>query len=294
MIIDDSVRTGTLQSGESDGIDTLAPKDVSSFTADPSTYTVLNAAVAGIPNLFTLNTQLAPTNDIAVREALNYGTDRATLIKTLFFDLYQPAYGPMSAATLGFDPTLKDLYPFDAAKANSILDTAGWVKSGDFRAKDGVALKVSLYTTPQDLTPPLLQAQWKAIGIDTEIKAMDYNALIPIMTKGGGNLGNIGWIQGDPDVVSIILSSKNIGTAYNWSRYSDATLDQDLLDAAATTDNAKRSTIYATIQQLAMKQALVLPINDLAAIYGLRSYVKNFRVDSRGWYPWLYDVWLDK
>jgi len=295
IIIDDSIRTGTLQSGETDGIDSVAPKDVPGFQADASTYQVLNAAVPGIPNLFALNTELAPTNDLAVRQALNYGTDNATLIKTLYFDQYIPAYGPLSAATLGFDPTLTDMFPYDQQKANDVLDAAGWVKGSDgIRAKDGQALKVSLYTTPQDLTPPLLQAAWKEIGIDTEINAMDYNALIPIMTKGGGNMGDIGWIQADPDVASILLNSKNIDAGYGWTRYRDPELDQALVDAASTVDQEQRKTLYAKVQQITMQNALVLPIYDLAAIYALQSYVKNFRVDTRGWYPWLYDVWMDK
>jgi len=94
-------------------------------------------------------------------------------------------------------------------------------------------------------------------------------------------------------VVRIILFSENIG-AYNWSFYSNPEMDKLLIDAAATVDQETRETLYAQIQQLAMKEALVAPINNLGAIYALRSYVKDFRVDSRGWYPWLYDVWLDK
>ncbi|MFT4037161.1 MAG: ABC transporter substrate-binding protein [Thermomicrobiales bacterium] len=294
MIVDDSIRTGTLQSGETDGIDSVAPKDVQQFIDDPEQYSVLNAKVPGIPDLFELNTKKAPTDDLAVRQALNYGTDKATICRTLFFDQYTPAYSPMGEATLGYDPSLAEMYPYSKEKAIEVLEAAGWVAGGDgIRAKDGQPLKVSLYTGSADQTPPLLQAMWKEIGIDTEINAMDYNALIPIATDGEANLANIGWIQGDPDVVRIILFSENIG-AYNWSFYDSPEMDKLLIDAAATVDQATRESLYAQIQQLAMKEALVAPIYNLGAIYALRSYVKDFRVDSRGWYPWLYDVWLDK
>ncbi|HEU0165519.1 MAG TPA: ABC transporter substrate-binding protein [Thermomicrobiales bacterium] len=295
MITDDSVRTGTLQSGETDGIDSVPAKDVASFKADPDTYTLLNASAPGIPNLFTLNTEKAPTNDIAVREALNYGTDKQTICTTLFFGQNTPAYGPMSAVTLGYDASIESMYPFDKDKAKSVLDAAGWVVADKgIRAKDGVALKISLYTDTSDQTPPLLQAMWKEIGIDTEINQMDYNALIPIVTKGDANLGNIGWIQGDPDVVRIILYSKNIESGYGWTRFKSAELDSLIVAAASTVDQAKRKDLYAQIQQLTMKNALVLPIDNLSAIYALKSDVKDFSVDSRGWYPWLYNVWLDR
>ena len=71
----------------------------------------MNAPVAGIPNVLTLNTELAPTNDIAIRQALNYGIDKQTIISTLLFDLNPAAYGPLSAATLGYDASLKDSTP---------------------------------------------------------------------------------------------------------------------------------------------------------------------------------------
>ena len=295
FIVDDATRVGTLQSGETDGIDSVPPKDVASFMDDPDAYQVLNAAVPGIPNLLAINTERPPTNELAVRQALNYGLDKDTIIKTLNFDLYVPAYGPLNAATLGFDPTLKELYPYDPQKATTALEEAGWAKgAGGFYEKAGQPAKVSYYTAPTDTAPPLIQAQWKEIGIDTEIKQMDYNALIPLVTKGEHNLASIGWIQADPDVSRILLYSKNIESGYGWTRFRSAELDTLLVEAAATVDAEQRGQLYARIQQITMQNALVVPINDLAAIYALGSYVKGFRVDTRGWYPWLYDVYLDK
>jgi len=295
FIVDDATRVGTLQSEETDGIDAVPPKDVAGFQDDPDTYQIITAPVTGIPNLLAVNTELAPTNDLAVRQALNLGIDKATIIQTLFFGLYVPGYGPLNAATLGFDPTLAEIYPYDPERAESTLQAAGWAKGADgIYAKGDQRAAVSYFTTPQDVIPPLLQAQWKEIGIESEIKQMDYNALIPLVTKGDHNLASIGWIQADPDVARILLYSKNIENGYGWTRFRSAELDDLLVRAAATVDAAQRTELYGQIQQIAMRNALVVPIHDLAAIYALRSYVKGFRVDTRGWYPWLYDVSIDR
>jgi len=295
MIPDGATRTGTLQSGETDGVDSVAPKDVGVFK-DDSDYQVLNAAVPGIPNVLALNTEKAPTNELPVRQALNFGIDKQTIISSLFFDQYVPAYGPLNAATLGFDESLKTLYPYDPEKAKSLLEEAGWTVGSDgIREKAGQKLSVSYYTnTAQDLAAPLIQAQWKDIGIDTQINSMDYNALIPLVTKGEANIGSIGWIQADPDVVRYLLYSKNIDTGYGWTRFRSEELDNLIIAASGEVDIEKRKQLYAQIQQITMQNALIVPVYDLAAIYALRSYVKNFRVDTRGWYPWLYDVWMDK
>lgn len=294
IIIEDATRVGTLQSGETDAIDSVPPKDVASFQSEPDTYEILSAPAPGMPSLLALNTEKFPTDDLAVRQALNYATDKQGIIDTLYFGLYTPAYSPMTAATLGYDPSLETMYPYDIAKAKETLEAAGWTMDGDFYAKDGQQLTASFYTSTGNTTPPLLQAQWKEAGINVDIKQMDYNALIPQVTKGDANMASIGWIQADPDVIRILLFSENIDTGYGWTRFRSQELDDLLIKAASTVDVEEREQLYAEIQQICMENALIVPINDLYAIYGLRDYVKNFRVDTRGWYPWLYDVYLDK
>jgi len=293
IIVDDVTRVGTLQSGETDGIDSVPPKDVATFKND-SGYQIVSGEAPGIPSLLTLNTEKFPTDDIAVRQALNYATDKDTIIDTLFFGLYTAAYSPMSSVTLGYDDSLKSMYPFDTAKAKQTMEAAGWTLNGDYYEKDGKQASIVFFTFTGDTTPPLLQAQWKDAGINTEIKQMDYNALIPQVTKGDHNAASIGWIQGDPDTVGIILYIKNIDSGYAWTRFRNQELDDTLVQAASTVNADERKQLYTKVQKIVMDNALVLPINNLFTIYGLRDYVKNFRVDTRGWYPWLYDVYLDK
>jgi peptide/nickel transport system substrate-binding protein len=248
----------------------------------------------GIPWCLVLNTERFPTDDLAVRQALNYATDKDTIIETLFFGLYTAAYGPMSSVTLGYDENLASKYPFDVAKAKSTMEAAGWVMNGDFYEKDGKQCSILFLTPPTDTTSPLLQAQWKAAGINVDIKQEDFSVINPAATKGDHNAATMGWIQGDPDTVGIILYTKNIDAGYGWTRFRDQELDDTLVAAASTIDTAKRKELYTKVQQIVMDNALVLPIYNLFTIYGLHSYVKNFQVDTRGWYPWLYDLYLDK
>ena len=295
IVIENATRTGLLQSGQVDGIDSVPAKDVAGFKSNPGQYQIMLAEAPGIPSLLTINTQKFPTDDIAVRKALEYGTDKDAVNKVIDFGLYTLAYGPLTSATLGYDDSLKSMYPYDPKKATQTLEDAGWKKGSDgFYSKDGKQLVLDYYASNTDQIPPLLQAQWKSIGINTNIKAMDYNALIPLVTKGDANLASIGWIQADPDVCRIILYSKNIGNGYGWTFFTNTELDDTIVKAASSIDPAVRKPLYAKIQQITMENALVLPITNLYAIYGLQSNVKNFRVDTRGWYPWLYDVYIEK
>jgi peptide/nickel transport system substrate-binding protein len=135
---------------------------------------------------------------------------------------------------------------------------------------------------------------WKEAGINVEIRQEDFSIIGPEATKGEHNAAGIGWIQGDPDTVGIILYTKNIDTGYGWTRFRNQELDDTLVAAASTVDGEKRKELYTKVQQITMDNALVLPLYNLLTIYGLHSKVKNFRIDTRGWYPWLYDVYIDE
>ena len=99
------------------------------------------------------NTQKAPFNDAAVRQAVAYAIDKETISANVFSDLE-------SASTYLLDPTLPycdvetTTYSYDPERAMELLESAGWVDTdGDgIREKDGETLSVTLdYVTNQAL-----------------------------------------------------------------------------------------------------------------------------------------------
>ncbi len=112
--------------------------------------------------------------ELPVRQALMYSIDRPTLCKALFDGLQKPAahaYHPLSPY---FSKDVVD-YPYDTAKAEALLDAAGWKKGSDgIRVKNGKRLAVSIMTTAQNKVRELvevnLQASWKKIGVELSIK----------------------------------------------------------------------------------------------------------------------------
>ena len=50
-----------------------------------------------------INTKAPPTNELAVRQAILYATDKDSVINTLFKGAYIKAYGPLSQPTIGYD-----------------------------------------------------------------------------------------------------------------------------------------------------------------------------------------------
>jgi peptide/nickel transport system substrate-binding protein len=128
-----------------------------------------------------------PFSDLAVRQALMYGINRTQIVNTVFKGAGAVMNGPNPPAVWhslenpDFAKNFPDLaakyklpvYNYDVAKANDVLDKAGWVKGADgIRAKGGQKLTFE-YATTRNVTRQAIQAlvgaDLKAIGMDPVI-----------------------------------------------------------------------------------------------------------------------------
>ncbi len=121
-----------------------------------------------------LNLRSELLKDVRVRRALVHAIDRDKLTKALFAGKQNPAIHNISRNDPYFTEDVV-IYPYDIKRAAALLDEAGWKLGKDnVRAKDGKKLTLVLMTTAQNKTRELvevfLQNQWKAVGINIEIK----------------------------------------------------------------------------------------------------------------------------
>ncbi|HZX56910.1 MAG TPA: ABC transporter substrate-binding protein, partial [Ilumatobacteraceae bacterium] len=80
---DNSAQANALQTGEISVAQNMSAPDVQKVVASGKYFRIAQPAT-GIPYAMLLNTQKAPTDDLRVRQALEYATDQGTIVKTLF------------------------------------------------------------------------------------------------------------------------------------------------------------------------------------------------------------------
>lgn len=151
--------------------------------------------------------------------------------------------------------------------AEKMLDEAGWVRGADgIRAKDGVQLKFSMSTTAgvpsRQATQALFQQNWKAIGVEMEIKNMPGSVVWgDYTTKHQYDTLLVAWeppFGMDPDY-SARCHSKAIGDGANYTQYKNAEVDS-LLDLGATQTNVEeRKETYGKIQQILLDEVPFAP-----------------------------------
>lgn len=141
-----------------------------------------------------------PGADPKVREALITGTDLTQIVKVAVAGKGGPAKGAVTSAPnpCQADTVTANLPRFDAAKAESILDAAGWTAGANgIRAKAGKPLAMTFLYSPssgQAITAAaeLLASQWKTLGVDVTLKSYTSTQLNDIIFSTGA--WDTGWI----------------------------------------------------------------------------------------------------
>lgn len=293
--VDPAVRALALESGEADVMGEIPPQDAVRLEGNPA-FTLYRVPIPGQPLQFFFNTDKPPTDDLRVRQALLYAADRQAIVNTIFQGYSPVAYGPLSAVTMGYNPAVKTLYPYDPALAADLLTQAGWTDSdGDgLRDKEGQPLVLQAYLMTWGYLPEvgqMLQAQFRAVGVDLQTQTVAFPAAVEAASKGEHHLAPMVFSSSDPGVLNSTYLSANADGGFNWSRVRDAELDRLLNEGLSTLEPGQRADLYAQAQTRIMDLALVLPIRDYVNINAAGATVKGLQFDRRGWFPWLYDVY---
>jgi peptide/nickel transport system substrate-binding protein len=294
--VDPAVRALALESGEADVMGEIPPQDAVRLESSAG-FAILQVAIPGQPLQFFLNTEKPPTDDVRVRQALLLATDREAIASAIFRDYSPVAYGPLSAVTMGYLPEVQEMYAYDPDQAKAMLDEAGWVDSDrdGIRDQNGQPLTLQAYLMSWGYLPEvgqMLQAQFQAVGIDLQTQLVAFPAAVEAAAQGAHHLAPMTFSSSDPSVLGTTYLSSNADGGFNWSKVRDAELDRLLNEGISQLEPTTRASLYAQAQARIMDLALVLPIRDYANLNGTRASVKGLRYDRRGWFPWLYDVYL--
>ncbi len=263
----DALQTGEIQVAQS-----LTPSDTVAALSSGK-YTKLVAESAGLPYSLVLNVTRPPTDDLRVRQALEYATNRKAIIEVLYKGLYTAASSVLTPATLGYSPS-QAIYSYDPKKAGQLLDAAGWKPgSGGQRARNGTPLEVSILNAANfgfDGITEILQAQFAAVGVKSTIADQAFPAVNETYTEGKMNLSDWFYADVDPSFLEVLFACDNIGskgTGFNDSRFCNPAVDKKFALANAQVNAAARAKVYDDVATELMRQAVAIPIYNLAYIY---------------------------
>jgi peptide/nickel transport system substrate-binding protein len=142
-------------------------------------------------------------------------------------------------------------YDFDPARAEKMLDAAGYPRGGD-----GVRLRLTLKTSTDEftrLTSAAIADQWKRVGVVLELRPLEFATFYTDITRGSFQMYTLRWVGAntDPDVFEYVFGSKRMPpVGANRGHYRNAELDGLLDQARVEMDQAKRKEILARVQEI--------------------------------------------
>jgi peptide/nickel transport system substrate-binding protein len=289
-------RMTTLESGETQGVYNVPAQSLPRLEKNTAVR-IEKAPWPGVPRIWLLNVTKPPLDDVKVRRAINYAIDREAFLATVYKGTGLAASSPLTAVMLD-DPSLKATSRFDAARAKALLGEAGWQPGGDgIRSKGGQRLEIVLnaieYGGGTDPTAQLIQSLLHEVGIAVKIKAQArppwYEDNYRCATH-----GPVMFLRAtDPDGVFSLFHSSLVGANFNWSCVKNPKLDQLLEQGRREADPGKRRAIYLSIAQLALDEALTVPLVDELSVWAYRAGVQGVKYNFNA-YPILGDATLRK
>jgi peptide/nickel transport system substrate-binding protein len=298
-ITDASTRVATLESGENLLIDEVTEADYARLKADKK-YTFVNSPRASHTLGFFMNVTRAPTDDRAVREAVNWAVDRKSIVEKLFFGVHKVSVGPLSEGVWARLDEIEKSLGFYPAKAKSVLENAGWKAgtSGPIREKGGQKLEILLATfrSPWTDIAEAMQSQLRDVGIDLKVQKMERGPYLDYVRAYKHNMAATASTSVDPDgVLRIVYHSSGRGSGSNFANVNDTALDALLVKGQSQElGTAERRKTYEDAQRRVMEILPYVGVMSQVRVEAMSTKVHGFRAGPDGLTgAALNDVWVE-
>jgi len=214
----------------------------------------LNSEYFGINMDFTGKRADSPLQHKKVRQALNYGFDRAKMLQTLRNGVARPATSGFAPAGLpSFDASKVKGYDYNPSKAAKLLAEAGFPNG-----KNMPEIELRTNSDYLDICQ-FIARQWEDLGIKTKIELMQSATLRELMSKGEADFFRASWIADYPDAENFmtLFYGKNPAPP-NYTRFKNVAFDKLYEAALNENDDAKRHNLYQQMDRIVVEEAPIV------------------------------------
>ncbi|HLZ61610.1 MAG TPA: ABC transporter substrate-binding protein [Ktedonosporobacter sp.] len=263
---DGNVEYTNLETGTIQAADAIDPKDVSLAKSNPD---LIYRQAPGLSFFgFMLNTKSAPLNNVHVRRAIAWGTNRQEILDKVLLGIGVLSHGPISPTSWAYNSSLES-YTYDVNKGKAELAQSGISGPVSFTmlVTGGSALNLQY--------AQFLQAELLPVGITMNIKQETFATILTDEQTFNFQAGLTGW-SGRPDPDGNMYSWFHTGGGNNNMQYSNADVDKLLEDARTSSDQAQRTTDYQKAEDLINQDAPYIFIDHGVTGQITSAKIKNF------------------
>lgn len=288
-----AARLLALESGESQVIYHVPPRDAQRFIDDPS----LGIEVLTPPPqrliFIGMNVQWGPFQDVRVRQALNYAVDKEAIVNNIFLGLTQVTDSPLPPTALCYHST--KYYEYDPDKARQLLADAGYPDgfevtlhygSGRYLLDSEVVEAVQAYLADVGVTVNVIPLEWAAYGgvIRKPVEESEVQMFF------------IGWGLPtlDPDLGIQTYRKEAWAPGLNTMFYDNPQLSDLILAQRAATDPEERCEIVEQAQGVIMEDAPQIYLYYEPQVHAKRHEVHDFIISVTERVDQVHKTWLEE
>ncbi|MGH2530663.1 MAG: peptide ABC transporter substrate-binding protein [Thermomicrobiales bacterium] len=218
-------------------------------------------------------------SDLAVRQALALGVDRATIAGQLYQE-GEPATSNILAGIPAFESP-NTSWELNVEAGNQLLEEAGWVLDGDVRKKDDVELSLTYSTSINQVrqkTQAIVKQAWEEMGIKVQLKQVDAGIYFDSAPGNDQNISHffndvqmytsspsspyptdymVNW-YGGPDGANIAQAA-NDWSGQNFHRYANPEYDALYEQALLETDAEAAAELFIQMNDILINDVVVIP-----------------------------------
>jgi peptide/nickel transport system substrate-binding protein len=271
-----------IKTGQVDMVTEMANTAVATLKEDPNVEVVTGAPFApGVTDVII--NQVLPENcppedgictghpallDRNVRLALAHATDKQKIIDVVLLGFGSPGTALLpDGLGIWYNSDIKD-YVYDVAKANQILDDAGYVDADSDGVRDlpdgSRPLTFRLNWPSDSIDSPrlaeLLSEMWGEVGVKLEAQALDADTLTAACCP-AFDFDIIIWGWGsdpDPNLLLSVMTTDEIATGSSETGYSNPEFDELYHQQASELDLNKRKELVWQMQQIAFDDVVYI------------------------------------
>lgn len=229
--------------------------------------------------------------DVRFRQAISHAIDRAAIVQGVFAGKATPQYGFLSAGDKLWLNANTPTFPYDLARARSLLTEAGfrWEQENALVDAQGRPVKFTLLTNAGNVLrqkmSALLQADLAKLGIEVTLAALESRAVLSTINETlNYEACLLAVVSGDadPNAHLNILSSQ--GAAHWWHPKQskpvtawEQRLDELMKAQAVALDTAARKRLFDEAQMILAEQQPFIFLATRHLIVAAKSDVANLK-----------------
>lgn len=242
-IVEFTSRAIELESGGVDVVLGVPPTDIKRIEENPDFRIEVSPGYS--IRYVGFNCSKPPFDNKLVRQALSHAVDAEGITRSIRTDKDVVISAPYSPVMMFYDKSIEHI-SYDPALAKQLLVQAGYPNGFSTTIiADERKERVDIAT--------IIQQQFKEIGVNAEIKVLEWGSFLNATYGGDTEVYVMGWAAdtADPDnIVGMALHSSLMGQGGNMSFVNDPKLDDLIERGRMSSDYDERAKIYSELQQV--------------------------------------------